>query len=119
MAVSPDGSSFVTGGYADRFNIISTIRSNNQSKLSSSGYFVQATRSVKKRTKQITQILGSAESPSPAVGAMSFYKDGKLNNDALAFDPIHLKKKIQFLDWHPTENILAIATISNLYIYAH
>eukprot|EP00703_Trepomonas_sp_PC1_P000966 JAP95640.1 Protein phosphatase PP2A regulatory subunit B [Trepomonas sp. PC1] len=111
VAFSGDGKSFVTGSYTDRFNIYSF----KQNQLF--GFNVQATRQVKRRSRTIQQFLNGKQSPSPNVGALQIW-DGKLNMENVQQDPFEMKRKIQFLDWHPAENILAVATVSNLYIYA-
>lgn len=113
LAFAPGGRSFITGGYTDRFCVYSCRDGGLYS-----GYNIQATRQVKRRARQVATHLGGRPSPSPAVGALPVLDDGKLLADNLQMDPMEVRRKIQFLDWHPAENVLAIATVSNLYVYA-
>ncbi|CAL6045987.1 Protein_phosphatase PP2A regulatory subunit B [Hexamita inflata] len=111
VAFSPDGKSFATGSYTDRFNIYS-LKGQQYA-----GYNIQATRQVKRRSRAVLTFLQNRPSPSPNVGALPIF-DGRLLQENVNMDPMEIRRKIQYLDWHPTENVLACATVSNLYVYA-
>ncbi|KAH0575747.1 Protein phosphatase PP2A regulatory subunit B [Spironucleus salmonicida] len=108
-----DCTMFATGSYTDRFNIF-----NAKNPQSITGYNIQATRQVRRRTRAIQTHLGQKASPSPSVGGLPIYEQGKVVYENLALDPTDIRKKIQFLDWSPAENVMAVATVSNLFIYS-
>lgn len=115
VAISPDGRSFVTGSYSDRFHLYGSRGRDLQH---TSGIAIMATRQIRRRSKQVTQHLGGKTIPSSGIGALPVLENGRVLTENLALDPVDIRKKIQFLDWHPTENVLAIATVANLYVYA-
>jgi len=115
VAISPDGRSFLTGSYSDRFHIYGSRGRDLQH---TSGIAVMATRQIRRRSKQVLQHLGGKAIPSAGVGALPVLENGRVLNENLSLDAVDIRKKIQFLDWHPSENILAIATVANLYVYA-
>ncbi len=115
VAISPDCRSFVTGSFSDKFHIYGT---RSRDIASSSGIAILATRQIRKRSKQVLQHLNNRTIPSSGIGALPILESGKVLAENLLLDQVDIRKKIQYLDWHPTENILAISTVSNLYVYA-
>lgn len=88
VAFSPDGKSFATGSFTDRFDIF------QQRGSSFSGYNIQATRQVKRRARTINAYLSSGASPSPNVGALPILENGRLLPDNLSVDPMEIRRKI-------------------------
>lgn len=115
VAISPDCRSIITGSFSDRFHIYGT-RGRDISSVS--GIAVMATRQVRRRSKQILQHLNNRVIPSSSVGALPIIENGKVISENLLLDTVDVRRRIQYIDWHPTENIIAVGTLTNLFIYA-
>lgn len=115
VTISPDGKSYVTGSYSDRFHIYGM---GGADATDVNGIAILATRQIRRRSKQVLQHLGNRVIPSSGVGALPVYEGGKTIQENLLLDQIDIRKKVQFIDWHPKENVIAVSTVANLYIYA-
>ncbi|GKT35256.1 Protein phosphatase PP2A regulatory subunit B [Aduncisulcus paluster] len=113
LALGPHSRYLFTGFYSDHFFCY-----DGHGKY---GFTAQASRSVlgrKVREKKAIELAKAAAS-NPLTGASINGKrvlDGGQYLGDFAPD-LSYKKKISFLDVHPTENIVALATLCNLYIY--
>jgi len=95
VAVSPDGRSFATGSYSNMFNVHNRAPKNDVTiELAKNADVVDA--SAAKRS------VAQTKSPSRK----------RNQQDALDFS-----KKVLHVHWHPTQNMIAVAGMNNLYLY--
>eukprot|EP00163_Fabomonas_tropica_P007427 TRINITY_DN1713_c2_g1_i4.p1 TRINITY_DN1713_c2_g1~~TRINITY_DN1713_c2_g1_i4.p1 ORF type:complete len:450 (-),score=113.87 TRINITY_DN1713_c2_g1_i4:365-1714(-) len=92
---SNDGNYVLTGGYHNYFHVFDRSGRNDAA--------IEASKVMpKKKTK--TKTFG--RSKKSAGGMMD-----------VSLDQVNFDKKVLHLAWHPTQNILAVAAMNNLYIY--
>lgn len=96
VAVSPSGTSFATGSYSNTFNVHNRVPKNDITVELSKN----ATEIVDPATQKRTP--GQTKSPSRR----------RNQHDALDFT-----KKVLHVHWHPTQNMIAVAGMNNLYLY--
>jgi serine/threonine-protein phosphatase 2A regulatory subunit B len=97
---SPDGNSMVTGGYHNLFYVFDKNGKND--------VCIEASKNVPAKNKKPAKTT---------FGKSSSSKKGSLGPD-IAVDQIDFEKKVLHLTWHPTQNILAVATLNNLYLFS-
>ena len=100
-AISGDGSHFLSASYNNFFHIYD---------MNGNGTYIEAAKEVPRNQRRNNSIKGLAK------GARALKKKAApppVNVDALDFS-----KKVLHLSWHPTDNVIAVAGLNNLYIYS-
>eukprot|EP00768_Dysnectes_brevis_P003548 gnl/Dysnectes_brevis/2527_a3036_1661.p1 GENE.gnl/Dysnectes_brevis/2527_a3036_1661~~gnl/Dysnectes_brevis/2527_a3036_1661.p1 ORF type:complete len:461 (+),score=101.21 gnl/Dysnectes_brevis/2527_a3036_1661:36-1418(+) len=103
LRISHDSKSIVTGSYSDRFHIYNTT---------GSGIGVEATRQIPRRVRRQRPRV-----PGYSIGAKPVLQQGRPVLENLPAD-LDTTRKVLHLGFHPTEDVLAVATTANLFLYA-
>ncbi|GIQ88029.1 protein phosphatase 2A regulatory subunit PR55, partial [Kipferlia bialata] len=106
VALSHDARFVLTGAYGNKFRLYDINGMN--------GLAIAASRSVR-RSKHGHKGANAKTTPCASLGAQACRWDGAPTSFADAQD---LERKIMHFDMHPTENVMAVATRNNLFLYA-